>query len=66
MDKKQSEEGRLILDDCSCGRGKFHEGFTKDIVEIEKEVVVISNVPAWICDLCVEAYISPEVSKKID
>jgi YgiT-type zinc finger domain-containing protein len=66
MDKKQNEEGKLIPDDCSCGSGKLHKGFTKYIVEIEKEIVVINNVPAWLCDLCDEAYISPEVSEKID
>jgi YgiT-type zinc finger domain-containing protein len=66
MDKKQNEEGKLIPDDCSCDRGKLHKRFTKYVVEIEKEVVVISNVPAWLCDLCDESYISPEVSEKID
>jgi YgiT-type zinc finger domain-containing protein len=66
MDRPQNEESQLIPDECSCGRGKLHKGFTKYIVEIEKEVVVIRNVPAWLCDLCDEAYISPDVSEKID
>lgn len=66
MDKPEDKENGLIPDTCSCGRGKLHKGFTKYMVEIEDEVVVIRNVPAWVCDLCDEAYISPQVSEKID
>jgi YgiT-type zinc finger domain-containing protein len=66
MDRCSEEEIELIPDTCDCGRGKLHNGFTKHIVDIENEIIVIKNVPAWICDLCDEAYISPEVSKKID
>ena len=66
MDRCSEEEIELIPDTCDCGRGKLHKGFTKHIVDIENEIIVIKNVPAWICDLCDEAYISPEVSKKID
>ena len=66
MDRCPEEEIELIPDTCDCGRGKLHKGLTKHIVEIENEIIVITGVPAWICDLCDEAYISPEVSKKID
>ena len=66
MDKWPSEKGELIPDTCSCGRGRLRKGITKYVVEVENEVIIIKNVPAWICDLCDEAYITPEVSKKID
>lgn len=66
MDRLQDEEIELVPDNCSCGRGKLHKGFTKHIVEINKEVIVIRNVPAWICDLCDESYITSTVSEKID
>ncbi len=66
MDRLQDEEIELIPDTCSCGRGKLHKGVTKHIVEIDNEVIVIKNVPAWICDLCDESYITPAVSEKID
>jgi YgiT-type zinc finger domain-containing protein len=66
MDRRSDEEIELIPDTCSCGRGRLHKGITKYIVEVEDEVIIIKNVPAWICDLCDEAYISPEVSRKID
>jgi YgiT-type zinc finger domain-containing protein len=66
MDKRRSEKSELIPDMCSCGRGRLHKGITKYVFEVENEVIIITNVPAWICDLCDEAYITPEVSKKID
>jgi YgiT-type zinc finger domain-containing protein len=66
MDRPQDEEIELIPDTCSCNRGKLHKGFTKHIVEIGNEVIVIRIVPAWICDLCGESYITPTVSEKID
>ena len=66
MDRRSDEEIELIPDTCSCGRGRLHKGLTKYIVEVDDEVIIIKNVPAWICDLCDEAYISPEVSRKID
>ncbi len=66
MDRSQDEESELIPDTCHCGRGRLHKGVTKYIVEIGNEVVVIRNIPAWVCDLCDETYITPEVSEKID
>jgi YgiT-type zinc finger domain-containing protein len=51
---------------CNCGSGRLHEGIIKYVAKVENEVIIIKNVPAWICDLCDEAYITPEVSKKID
>ncbi len=66
MDRRQEAESELIPDTCSCGRGRLHKGITKYVVEVGNEVIVIKNIPAWICDLCDETYISPEVSKKID
>jgi hypothetical protein len=33
---------------------------------VKDEVVVIKDVPALLCDCCDEAYITPEVSEKID
>ena len=66
MDRLPDEESELIPDTCICGRGKLHKGLTKYIVGVENEVIVIKNVPAWICDICDEAYITPEVSRKID
>jgi YgiT-type zinc finger domain-containing protein len=44
----------------------LHEGSTELIIRIENTLLVIKNVPARVCDLCDEAYISPETSKRID
>jgi len=66
MDRRPKEENELIPDTCSCGRGRLHKGVTKYIAEVGNEMVVIKNIPAWICDVCNEAYITPEVSRKID
>ena len=53
-------------DTCGCCKGKLHEGFTEFIVKVKNEVIVIKDVPALVCDCCDEAYISPEISEKID
>ena len=66
MDRLPDEERELIPGTCICGRGKLHKGLTKYIAGVGNEVIVIKNVPAWICDICDEAYITPEVSRKID
>ncbi len=42
----------MIPDTCCCGRGRLQKGITKYIVEVGGGVVVIRNIPAWICDLC--------------
>jgi len=44
----------------------LHDGFTELKIRIENTLLVIKNVPARVCDLCDEAYISPETSKQID
>ncbi len=56
----------MIPDTCSCGRGKLRKGITEYVTRVEDRVIVISNVPAWMCDLCSETYVSPDVSDKID
>ncbi len=66
MDRPQAEEIELIPDTCSCGRGKLRKGFTKYITEVEDKVIVISNVPTWMCDQCSETYVSPDVSDRIE
>ncbi|MCX6668501.1 MAG: type II toxin-antitoxin system MqsA family antitoxin [Methanothrix sp.] len=62
----ESSNAKDVDDLCLCGRGRLHEGFTELKIRIENTLLVIKNVPARICDLCDEAYISPETSKRID
>jgi hypothetical protein len=36
------------------------------MVRIGSEIIVIKDVPAFICDQCSESYFTPESSRKID
>lgn len=56
----------MIPDTCSFCRGKLREGKKEFVVKVKNEVVVIKDVPALVCDCCGEAYITPEISEKID
>ena len=62
----QSSDAKEIDDLCLCGRGKLKEGHTELRVKVEGTLLVIKNVPARICSLCDEAYVSPETSRQID
>ncbi len=64
MDRPSSAEN--VDDLCLCGRGRLHEGVTELKLRVQDRILVIKNVPARVCDLCDEAYISPETSKQID
>ena len=48
-----------------CG-GKLRDGFTELVIKVRDEVVVIKKVPALVCSCCGEAYVTLEVSEKID
>jgi YgiT-type zinc finger domain-containing protein len=53
-------------DMCALCGGKLREGFTELVMKIGDEVVVIKKVPALVCSCCGEAYLTPEISEKID
>ena len=59
----QSSDTKDVDDLCLCGRGKLHEGFTELRIRVQDTLLVIKNVPARVCDLCGEAYISTETSQ---
>ena len=56
----------LKPDRCSFCKGKLRDGETEFMARVGEQVVVITEVPAWICDNCGEAYYSSETSQKID
>lgn len=62
----ESSNAKDVDDLCLCGKGRLHEGFTELKIRIENTLLVIKNVPARVCDLCDEAYISPETSRLVD
>lgn len=66
MDERYDEKKELNPDTCNCGRGKLRQGMTEYVTKVNDGVVVIKNVPALLCDLCDEAYLTPEVSREID
>ena len=56
----------MIPDRCSFCKGKLVEGKTEFIARVENEVVVIKEVPAYICENCGESYFSAAISRKMD
>lgn len=56
----------MSSDMCALCGGKLREGVTELVMKIGDEVVVIKKVPALVCSCCGEAYVTPEVSEKID
>ena len=51
---------------CSFCKGTLSEGLAEYTVSIKDQVLVISEIPAWICNNCSEPYYTPENSRKID
>ncbi len=52
--------------ECCCGAGKMREGMHDFMARVRDEIVVIKDVPAFICDTCGEVEYTLEVSKEID
>jgi YgiT-type zinc finger domain-containing protein len=53
-------------DTCALCGGKFREGFTELVLKVGDKLTVIKRVPALVCSCCREAYLTPEVSVKVD
>ena len=53
-------------DRCSFCKGKLIKGKTEFVVKVEKEILTVKDVPAYICNECNEAYFTSEISEKID
>jgi len=51
---------------CALCGSKLREGSTDLVLKAGDEVVVIKKVPALVCSCCGEAYVTPEVSERID
>ncbi len=56
----------MIPDECQHCGGKLHEGTTEITARVNNMVVVIKNIPAFVCENCDEAYYSLEIARKID
>lgn len=63
---KLSREKKMIPNQCSFCRGTLAEGKAEFMVRIGSEIIVIKDVPAYICGQCNESYFTPDSSRKID
>ncbi len=53
-------------DICALCGGKLREGPTELVSKAGDNLEVIKRVPALVCRCCGEAYLTPEVSEKVD
>lgn len=56
----------MIPNECQYCGGKLREGITEIIAKVNNTVIVIKNIPAFVCENCDEAYYSLETARKID
>jgi len=56
----------MIPERCTLCKGTLQEGKTEFIARVGDKIVVVRDVPAFICDRCGEAYYSAEISRKLD
>ena len=56
----------MIPDRCSFCKGKLREGKAEFMAHAGDEVIVIKDVPAYVCEQCGEAYYTTGTSRKID
>jgi len=54
------------FDRCALCNGKLQESTTEFMARAGGEVVIINNVPAYVCEQCGESYYTAEISRKID
>ncbi len=52
--------------ECLLCKSKMREGTTEFVARIGEQVVVIKNIPAFVCPNCDEAYYSIDTQRKID
>jgi YgiT-type zinc finger domain-containing protein len=64
--KKNTHLSDAKLDRCALCNGRLEEGTTEFMARAGGEVVIINDVPAFVCEQCGEAYYSVETSRKID
>ena len=51
---------------CSYCKGHLATGLSEFIVRGDERVIIIKELPAWICQDCGEAYYTSSTSKKFD
>jgi YgiT-type zinc finger domain-containing protein len=56
----------MFPDHCKLCKGRLVSGTTEFIARAGGEVIVIRDVPAYVCEQCGEAYYTTATSRKID
>jgi YgiT-type zinc finger domain-containing protein len=56
----------MIPERCTFCRGRLHEGKAEFIARVGDGIIVIKEVPAFVCDRCGEAYYTADISQRID
>lgn len=56
----------MIPERCSYCKGTLVKGKTEFIAHVGDEVIIVKDIPAYVCNQCGEAYFTPEISRKID
>jgi len=64
--KKTTPPSNTKIDRCALCNGKLKESTTEFMARASGEVVIIKDVPAFVCEECGESYFSGEISRKID
>lgn len=52
--------------ECLLCKSKMREGITEFVARVDEQVVVIKNIPAFVCPNCGESYYSIDTQRKID
>ncbi|MGA9622704.1 type II toxin-antitoxin system MqsA family antitoxin [Methanoregula sp.] len=64
--KSSLSPSRVKFDRCSFCDGTLEESTTEFMGRAGNEIVVIKDVPAYVCENCGESYYTTETSRKID
>ena len=57
---------RMGPGECLLCKSKMREGTTEFVARVGEQVVVIKNIPAFVCPNCDEAYYTIDTQRKID
>ena len=50
---------------CAVCSGQLHHTVTTYTQEYKGQIIVVENVPAWVCDQCGETYFDPDVVEQV-
>jgi YgiT-type zinc finger domain-containing protein len=66
LQNQKKEKVKVIVDRCDLCGGQLKPGQTTLEIWRGAEMLVIKDVPADVCEQCHEAYISADVSERLD